>query len=209
MTSSSIGRRALFASYARSNYWADTDSVSGPGSSLAQTAVIRAALPPLFERLAIRSLLDIPCGDGHWIRQMDHSLERYIGADVVKRLVEDLQATARPDEEFHHLDALIDPLPRADAILSRDFLVHLSDAHVRQAVVNLQRSGATFLLATTYPGQPYRPIQTGDWRPLDLQGEPICLPPPIELIREGSAEQGGAQPDKALGVWALRSLRPT
>ena len=45
------------------NLWGAPVSASGLGSEIDATAVLRAELPQLFERLAITSLLDEPCGD--------------------------------------------------------------------------------------------------------------------------------------------------
>src|SRR6266853_4650763 len=49
------------------NLWGAPASTSGLGSEMDATAVLRAELPRLFERLAITSLLDAPCGDAGWI----------------------------------------------------------------------------------------------------------------------------------------------
>ncbi len=196
----------LFTLYARSNYWHDDESRSGQGSNLAQTAVIRRELPLLFERLGIRTLLDIPCGDGRWMHHVDHRLDRYIGADIVPDLIEQLQVSARPGEEFMCLDAISDPLPQADAILSRDFFGHLSDEHLVAAVRNMKRSGAGLLIATTFPGRPHLDIPTGRWRPIDLERAPYSFGPPVDAILEQCTQGNGRWADKTLAVWRFEAL---
>jgi hypothetical protein len=114
-------RERLFTRIYRANHWGDPASVSGGGSNLEQTAVLRAALPQVLGALGVRSLLDAPCGDYHWMRHVDLELERYVGGDIVTELVQRLEAThGRPGREFVRIDLTEDRLPRVDAILSGD-----------------------------------------------------------------------------------------
>jgi hypothetical protein len=188
------------------NLWRSGESRSGPGSSLAETEVIRARLPQLVASLGVRSMLDIPCGDLHWIREIDLPLESYIGADIVTGIIDANTARfASPQRSFVRLDLRTDPLPRVDLVLCRDCLDHLSVDDVSSALSNIVRSGSAYLLATTYPQRDENPdIRTGDWRPLNLQREPFSLPQPLELINESSRKPG--YPDKSLGLWRVSDL---
>ena len=203
VTTTSPGRRWLFGRYVTTNYWGDDDSRSGRGSNLEATAVIRRELPRILERHDISSVLDVPCDDGFWAAHLEHRLERYVGADIVPALIDKLQASAAPGREYLCLDAVRDVLPRVDAILSRDFLGHLSQNHVAAVLANFRRSGASFLIATTHAGYTNSDIETGNWRPLNLAAAPYNLGPPLDLVNEGSTETGDASVDKALGVWRL------
>jgi hypothetical protein len=201
-------RERLFSRIYRANHWGDPASVSGGGSNLEQTAVLRAALPQVLGALHVRSLLDAPCGDYHWMQHVDLDLERYVGGDIVTELVQRLQAThGRPGREFVRIDLTEDPLPRVDAILSRDCLVHFSFRQIGAAVRNFQRSGATYLLTTTFAHRECnRDIITGDWRPLNPCAPPLHWPEPVVLINEGCTQSGSMFADKCLGVWELASL---
>src|ERR1700712_2062521 len=53
------------------NLWGAPASTSGLGSELDATAVLRAELPRLLEKLMVASLLDAPCGDAGWINAAD------------------------------------------------------------------------------------------------------------------------------------------
>jgi hypothetical protein len=66
-------------------------SRSGTGSTMEQTAHIRAALAQLFEELGIKTLLDVPCGDFHWMRHINISNMHYIGGDIVADMVKKKQ----------------------------------------------------------------------------------------------------------------------
>ncbi len=208
LSSSSVGRRVLFTGFAAMNRWGSAESLSGEGSTLAQTEELRRQLPVIFEQFQIRSLLDIPCGDAHWMRMINGRLHAYIGADIVTSLVNELKKHARSNECFLTLDVVSDPLPEVDAVLSRDVLVHLSLDQALQAVENIRNSGSRFLLATTFPGRSNRDIATGGWRPLDLAAEPFDLGPPLLIVNEACTESGGTFSDKSLGVWQLGSPPP-
>ena len=190
------------------NLWGAA-SASGLGSETDATAALRAELPPLFARLGIASLLDAPCGDAGWINQADLGV-RYFGVDIVPALVETLQARAAAGEvggEYQLADITRDPLPRSDAILCRDCLVHLSFANIARAVENFRRSGAAWLITTTFPDwQDNTDCEDGDWRALNFERAPFNWGAPVGLINENCLEAGGGWRDKSLGVWRLDRL---
>lgn len=191
------------------NHWGSAESVSGSGSERGQTAALVRALPPLLRQYNVRSLLDLPCGDLNWMQHVDLSGVRYIGGDIVPAVVEaDRQRFAhRPQLSFQHLDLLQDPLPAVDLVLVRDCLVHFSLADIERALANIRRSGARYLLTTTFTRvAENRDIVTGDRRPLNLQAAPFHLPPPLALIDEQCTEGNGRYSDKAMGLWAVEQL---
>jgi hypothetical protein len=198
-----------FARIYETNLWGSGGSPSGLGSGLDATARLRAALPPLIRKLGVRTLLDVPCGDCGWISQLDLGCE-YIGADIVPDLIERNRtgyAKAHPDWRFAHLDLTSDPLPRADLVLSRDCLVHLSFHNIQRALENVKASGSKWLLTTTFTEhEENQDIIDGDWRLLNLQKAPFHLPAPQTVILEGCTEAGGAYTDKAMGLWRIADL---
>lgn len=191
------------------NLWGGPASTSGLGSELDATAVPRAELPRLFQKLGVTSLLDAPCGDAGWISHADLGVG-YVGIDIVPALIENLQARAAADEikgEYRLADITGDPLPRCDAILCRDCLVHLSFANIDRAVANFRSSGAVWLIATTFPEwQSNADCEDGDWRALNFEREPFGWGPPVELVNENCTEAGGGWRDKSLGVWRLNTV---
>jgi hypothetical protein len=188
------------------NLWGAAASSSGLGSETDATAVLRTELPRLLQKLGAASLLDAPCGDAGWINAADMRV-RVIGVDIVASLIENLQARAAAGEikgEYHLADITSDPLPRCDAILCRDCLVHLSFANIERAVANFRASGATWLIATTFPDwQINADCEDGDWRALNFERPPFGWGAPVELLNENCTEAGGGWRDKSLGVWRL------
>jgi 2-polyprenyl-3-methyl-5-hydroxy-6-metoxy-1,4-benzoquinol methylase len=188
------------------NLWGATDSVSGLGSQIEATATLRAELPALLRRLQATSLLDAPCGDAGWIAGVELGV-RVVGVDIVPHLIEGLRARAARGElngEYHLADITADAVPRCDAILCRDCLVHLSFANIARAVENFRRSGASWLIATTFPElHENADCEDGDWRALNFERAPFDWGAPAELLNENCMEGGGGWRDKSLGVWRL------
>jgi hypothetical protein len=136
---------ALFTRIYQTNLWGDAESRSGLGSA-------PGAAPALWSRLGVRRILDLPCGDFAWLSGIELGERFYLGAVVAELVARNQAAFGREDGRvrFAKLDLLRDPLPAADFVLCRDCLVHLSFANIFAALANLRRSGARWLLATTF-----------------------------------------------------------
>jgi SAM-dependent methyltransferase len=190
------------------NFWGGDETPSGPGSSLDQTGGLQRGLPPLLQRFGVRTLLDLPCGDGRWMAAIALPGIHYTGADLLPEVVA-RAAARRPDRTFLTLDLMESPLPAADALLCRDCLVHFSYTDIGRALANMRTSNITYLLTTTFPDEVRNEdVTTGDWRPLNLQRPPIDFPPPLAWLREGCTEQDGLFADKSLGLWRVADLPP-
>jgi len=194
---------SIFRAVYRNNSWGDEESVSGPGSALARTQVIREKLPSLIRKIGVESLLDVACGDFNWLQHADLSILRYIGADVVPEIIELNRCRyASKFRTFEVLDITRDVLPASDAILCRDCLIHLSFAHIHDALSNFKKSECKFLMTTTHTSvKKNRDIASGGWRSVNLTIPPFSFPQPIDVIVEN--------PDtgKCLGLWRLDDLR--
>jgi SAM-dependent methyltransferase len=198
----------VFTSIYQDNGWNGNHSVSGRGSDDDQTAVIVESLPRLFSAYQVTSVLDVPCGDFHWMKKVDLSSIDYIGADIVSDLISsNTNRYASKLVSFRQLDLIRDPLPRVDLVFCRDCLVHLSFDDTFAALENILRSRAKYLLTTTFTDRERnRDIVTGEWRALNLELAPFDFPPPIALINEKCTESGNAFSDKSLGLWKISDI---
>jgi SAM-dependent methyltransferase len=196
------GAAAVFRGIYKENGWDGTESVSGPGSSMAATAHVRAALPGLLNDLGVKSLLDVPCGDAFWIGACLPSDVAYTGGDVVPELIAYNRRNRPEFGVFSVLNLATDPLPPADLILVRDCFIHLPNRMIIEALANIRRADIRYLLTTTFPGVPENiEIELGGFRPVNLTLRPIGLPEPdCLLIDEDEAGKSG----KHLGLWNLR-----
>jgi len=181
------------------------ESLSGPGSSLAQTAELRQRLLLLLQHIGARSLLDAPCGDFNWMQHVELGVDRYVGVDIVSALIaRNRERYAGPRRRFELRDVMRELLPQAEVILCRDCLVHFSFTDIRRTLRNFERCGARYLLTTTFPRLGVNAdIETGDWRPLNFQQAPFHFPTPLALINEKCTEAQGRYADKSLGLWLL------
>ncbi len=198
----------VFTRIFEQDFWRGRASRSGAGSVREQTRVIEHEIPRVLRGLGLRTLLDIPCGDFHWMQHVDLAGVDYLGADVVAPLIEANKQYEQPGRSFTLLDLLNDPLPCRDVLLVRDCLVHFSYADIGRALRNMLASGSRYLLTSTFPARPAnKDIQTGQWRALNLQLAPFEFPAPLQLLNEGCTEDKGKHADKSLGLWELATLR--
>lgn len=192
----------------KENLFGGCESRSGTGSTREQTVVIRRELPRLLSKMKVTSLLDAPCGDCNWIQDLDWSVISYTGADIVPDLIKTNQGRfASTGMKFIAADLCTSELPLTDLIFCRDCWVHLNYAQIRSCLANFSRSGARYLLTTTFADHPVnRDLGRLIWRPLNLQAAPFGFPPPLELLNEGCTEGDGQFADKSLGLWRLKDL---
>ena len=192
----------VFSEIYQTNSWQDPESVSGRGSTLARTQIIMSHLPVLLQELGTQTLLDAACGDFNWMRYTELSGISYTGVDVVPDLISsNRRLYETPHRRFLVLDITKDRLPRADAILCRDCLIHLCFTRIQTTIANFKRSGATYLLCTTHDGlQENNDCPDGSWRSVNLELSPFNFPPPLKQIVEDQELR------KCLGVWQLRDL---
>ncbi len=196
----------VFTQIYKTGGWRSRESASGPGSTIQVTATVRKLIPDLIKRYNINTLLDIPCGDFNWMKEVDLSEIRYIGADLVADLISENERNYPVSNIcFTQLDLIQDSLPTADLILTRDCLVHLSFDDGKAALENIRNSKSTWLLTTTFPAiETNKEIKTGDFRKINLRKEPFNFPPPKEIYSEN--HEIATNPNKCLGLWRIEDL---
>ena len=201
-------RTSIFDTIYRENSWQDPDSRSGTGSNLVQTATIRKAIPDLINQYKVKSMLDVPCGDFFWMKEIKEELRKkldhYYGGDIVGELVQqNNQRYADEQFTFLQLDIINDKIPQVDLIFCRDCLVHLSYEDTLKAIQQFKKSGSTYLLTTTFTEDRLnKNIKTVDWRPLNLLSAPFYFPKPLLVINENCTEDNGIYDawNKALSI---------
>lgn len=203
-----LGPERVFNEIFVTNKWRGNESISGPGSSTDQTRVIIRELPLLLRDLDAQTLLDIPCGDFNWMRNVPLENISYIGADIVEQIIkQNNEKYGNKNISFRKLDLIRDELPRTDVILCRDGIVHLSFDDAFEALRNICRSRSKYLVTTTFTQRSTNTdIITGQWRTLNLQVRPFELSSPLNVINEECTEWNGAFPDKSLGLWRIRDI---
>ena len=199
--------REIFEKIYHQHIWFDQESRSGPGSTLAQTKTVREIITSLIDDYSITSILDIPCGDFNWMKEVNLTGCIYYGRDIVRDITFINQHRYGSDDRiFECSDITSSLLPTVDLVFCRDCLVHFSDHDIVKAIANIKESKSKLLLTTTFSGRSNFDIPTGSWRPLNLQNAPFNLSIPILLLPENCTEINGAYTDKSLALWSIESL---
>lgn len=110
---------------------------------MGETVRIRRLLPGIANTFGIKSVVDAGAGDLHWIPRVKWDVE-YAGFDLYPR---------HPDVQ--RFDITKEVLPKADMILCRHVLNHLSIQFSERALAGFRESGSTYLLMTNCENQTY------------------------------------------------------
>lgn len=196
-----------------SNAWHGKNSKSGTGSDLDTTDILRPQMVSLINGMGIRTIIDAPCGDFFWMKEIinDLNISRYTGVDIVEDMIskniELYGGSARV--EFRKMDITKEILPKAQLIFSRDCLVHFSYETAKVILRNFIASGCEYILMTTFmrSDRNYPDIVDGQWRAINFQIPPMSLPEPERIIIEGCIEDKYRWTDKCLGLWRTSELK--
>jgi hypothetical protein len=203
------GNRSRFTDYFKKNAFGNTESVSGEGSTLTQTAVIRKKIPVLVNDYDIKTFIDAPCGDFNWMRHTDLTkLEHYTGLDIVKAIVKSNNKNYKTAKiNFQVKDICTDLLPAGDLLLCRDCLVHLSFADGIKAIRNVKKAKIKYLLITTFTERADN-ADLGEiiWRTLNMEKAPFNFPEPLLIINEECTEGDNLFTDKSLGLYRVADI---
>ncbi|WP_407556079.1 class I SAM-dependent methyltransferase [Winogradskyella sp. 4-2091] len=119
----------------------DFDFYSGSGSHDAEivTPYIECVSSFLKAHNNALTVCDLGCGDFNIGNQLTQYTKKYIGIDIVDNLIERNKKLFKADHlEFHCLDIVEDELPKADCIILRQVLQHLSNDEIQNVVEKLQ-----------------------------------------------------------------------
>ena len=195
----------IFTEIYKKQSWGGT-SKSGPGSDLRETQKVREYLPKLLEKYVISSILDIPCGDFNWLKEINLDSVSYIGGDIVDDLIQNnSKLYATKNKKFIKMDIINDHLPQMDLVLCRDALFHFSYSDIFKSIKNIGKSKSKYLLSSSYLlSTTNQDIVTGGWTRLNLLNKPFNFPKPLEIIHEG--DFGEEKLDKSLLLWKISDL---
>ncbi len=83
---------------------------------------------------------DLGCGDFNVGKELVKYAKKYVAVDVVSELISYNKSVFKAENlEFQCLDIAVDELPRADCVLVRQVLQHLSNAEIKSILLKLSR----------------------------------------------------------------------
>ncbi|MEO8413527.1 MAG: class I SAM-dependent methyltransferase [Ginsengibacter sp.] len=208
--------KTIFERIAAVNAWGGVDSISGPGSSLVQTQAIRKEIPRILKRYSFHTMLDAPCGDLFWMKEILPVLinggVHYTGSDIVENIIEKNKEKFKNEYvDFKCLDLSRDKISKYDLILTRDCFIHLSYHNIYLILSNYKKSGSKYLLVNTYTKKERINIDVNEYfmpgRVLNMRKFPFYFPTPLQLINEDCTEGNENEySDKSLGLWELKKI---
>jgi hypothetical protein len=203
----------IFTSVYQENLWGDDSSVSGPGSSLGQTIVIREMITELIRKYNIKTIVDAPCGDFFWMKEVlkmnINNINLYTGIDIVEGLIQKNQEKYGTDKIcFIKSDLTRDIIPKADLIICRDCFLHLSYRNILNIINNFKLSGAEYLLVSTYTRHKNRNVYKYNvaGRAINLGKVPFKIKSKLDTINEDYHGQDEEYNDKSLILIRISSI---
>jgi len=193
-----------FYTYGDKNRFIKRPSQSGTGSYIGSTEMMSALrfISETVSNYSLTSMLDIPCGDVNW--QMESAeidlIDVYVGADIVQKIVHNAAERFRYHSNKHFIqwDLASCVVPKLstvygdkrpfDLIIVKEMLQHIPLKDARQAARHLKRSGARFVIATTWQNViENRNIEAGEWYPNNLELPPFNFPAATKCVPQGTA----------------------
>lgn len=203
------GMKEVFESIYQNNHWGGSESKSGQGSTFESSLKAKNAVETILTDYNIQSVLDIPCGDFNWMKEIDLNSINYTGCDIVDELIIENQKKYQTGNiAFELKDITKDPLDKFDLVIVRDLFVHFSFDEIARSLDTIKNSGSIYLLATTFPELTVNyNIQTGDWRPVNLMKKPFSFPDPLLIFEESfHPEYKKEVRGKSLALWEIKNL---
>lgn len=198
-------RQDVFDQIFDSNSWGSLESRSGVGSELDFTKHYREKLLELLRQQKIRSMIDAPCGDLVWMKEVLKEIDlEYVGGDISSHLVAELKLQY-PKLEIRKFDICVDSFPDVDLWHCRDCLFHLPTKDIFTALENFSRSNIPWALITSHKSLLHRnlDVAVGGFRLLDLERAPFRLPPPTARLAD---YRRGKDFPRYVGLWSRQAI---
>ena len=207
------------------NYgFGSTESRSGPGSTLEETRLLREEIKKLIAEKGIKSVVDIPCGDFHWMKEIVFNFDYYTGGDIVEKAIEtNNEKYGNSRIKFIHFDLVNDTIPEGDLLIVRDVIGHFPLEDGKKIIDNILKSNCKYLLSTSWakkvdqgwskcnPTDVHREnegVDYGRFYPVNLMAAPFNFPEADvyleEDVRVDNWENGNR---KVLALWDLQKVR--
>lgn len=138
-------------------YWvtenSEGESLSGDGSRLQNTELIRSAITNILREFKIHKMLDASCGDWNWMKEIASFLPQYTGLDIASYVIERNKKYECENIKFIN-EASLSFLKKAgdkeyDLILIRHTLEHLPTSYNIQLLNEVKRTTKYALITST------------------------------------------------------------
>jgi hypothetical protein len=194
-------RKFVFYTIYKSNHWnrytqvnKNNLLVSGPGSipgTLTTQNVIKN-LKIFIKQNNINSILDVPCGDFSWMKDLIISENlNYVGWDIVDEIIDyNKKKYSSKNVNFFCKDIIIENnFENYDLIFSRDFFIHMKINDIKKILNNVRKSNAKFFACSNNSDVLInRDILVGQHRKINLSIEPFNIKKVYSSFYEGNED---------------------
>lgn len=130
-------------------------------------------------------------------------INKYIGIDIVEELIETNNEKYSTDViNFQKYNIIENNIDKFDLILCKDTLFHLSYNDVLLCLENFKNSKSRFLVSTSFYDFKNKNIESGYWRPINLEIESFNLGIPL-IYWNNIENKTDGWINKGIGVWKL------
>ena len=130
------------------------------------------------------TVCDLGCGDFNIGKELVPYTKQYIAVDIVDALIERNKKKFKDDRlAFHCLDIAVNPLPKADCIILRQVLQHISNNEVAQVLQKVHQYKYIILTEHLPSGafEPNKDIISGQGIRIKKNSGLLVLQPPFDL----------------------------
>ena len=164
-------RKKVFETIYKKNIWIHG---SGPGSFPENTIEYRVFLQKFLADFAIKSVVDVGCGDWQFSRFIDWSGITYTGIDIVASVIEKNNTLYKKENiRFYHGDIVTYQPPKADLLILKDVLQHLSNKNIL-TILKKTKEYKYVLIINDYT-EHNSDCFNGGYRPLNINNKPFNL----------------------------------
>ncbi len=192
------------------------ESVSGTGSTLENTEILRSELPKVCKKYNINNIVDIACGDFNWMKEIVNEFEYYRGVDIVDALVKSNKDKYKKKNHIEFIKAdVINDFGKCiegkifDAIILKDVLVHFPNEYVSTVLKSLNDSPIRYVFITHFNSIEANTDITefNGWRPQNFTLSPWEMNKPLESISSPTEIykwDNNDNSDKTLSLWKIK-----
>jgi len=206
-------KKKIFTSIYKSNHWVQNGnslpqefvSVSGHGSNIGtdQYKQLIFNFTNLIEKYQINSILDIPCGDFLWIKEIVKNQDiKYLGIDIVEELINNNNLKFKNKKiNFQSFDIInFKSNKEFDLVLIRDLFLHIKNSDIIKIINNLKSMNIKYVALNSYNNKKNMDVIIGQHRKINLLIEPFNLEKPIYSFKD-------YENDKFFYIYDLKTLK--
>ena len=206
-------RKKIFTSIYKSNHWVQNGnslprkfvSVSGHGSNIGtdQYKQLINNFTNLIEKYQINSILDMPCGDFLWIKEVVKNKNiKYLGIDIVEELIKNNNLKFKDEKiNFQSFDIInFNTNKEFDLVVIRDLFLHIKNSDITKIINNLKSMNIKYIALNSYDNEENIDVTIGHHRKINLLINPFNLKEPIYSFKD-------YENDKFFYIYDLKTLK--